>query len=121
MITLDDHQAVFECASLDDALAHAQGLTIPEVVIKRGADPTLVRQELSSEWLHIPTQEVEQVVDTTAAGDSFAAGYLSRRLCGNNAENAATFGNALAAKVIQYRGALIPLEAMKDLIPSQPY
>ena len=121
MITLDDHQAVFECASLDDALAHAQGLAIPEVVIKRGADPTLVRQELSSEWLHIPTQEVEQVVDTTAAGDSFAAGYLSRRLCGNNAENAATFGNALAAKVIQYRGALIPLEAMKDLIPSQTY
>ena len=121
MITLDDHQAVFECASLDDALAHAQGLAIPEVVIKRGADPTLVRQELSSEWLHIPTQEVEQVVDTTAAGDSFAAGYLSRRLCGNNAENAATFGNALAAKVIQYRGALIPWEAMKDLIPSQTY
>ena len=121
MITLDDHQAVFECASMDDALAHAQGLAIPEVVIKRGADPTLVRQELSSEWLHIPTQEVEQVVDTTAAGDSFAAGYLSRRLCGNNAENATTFGNALAAKVIQYRGALIPLEAMKDLIPSQTY
>jgi 2-dehydro-3-deoxygluconokinase len=71
--------------------------------------------------LHIPTQEVEQVVDTTAAGDSFAAGYLSRRLCGNNAENAATFGNVLAAKVIQYRGALIPLEAMKGLIPSQTY
>ena len=121
MITLDDHQAVFECTSLDDALAHAQGLAIPEVVIKRGADPTLVKQENTRQWLQIPTQEVEQVIDTTAAGDSFAAGYLSRRLCGSNAEKAATFGNALAAKVIQYHGALIPLEAMKDLIPSQTY
>ncbi len=121
MITLDDHQAVFECASLDDALVHAQGLAMPEVVIKRGADATLVRPELNSEWLCIPTQFVQQVIDTTAAGDAFAAGYLSRRLCGHNAENAAIFGNTLAARVIQHRGALIPLEAMKDLIPNQTY
>lgn len=121
MITLDDHQAVFECTSLDDALVHAQDLAIPEVVIKRGGDSTLVRQELTSEWLRIPTQAVQQVIDTTAAGDAFAAGYLSRRLCGHNAEHSSIFGNALAARVIQHRGALIPLDAMKDLIPSQTY
>jgi 2-dehydro-3-deoxygluconokinase len=116
MMTLDDHQAVFECDSLDDALIHAQGLKISEVVIKRGAEPTLVRQENTIEWLPVPTQVVEQVVDTTAAGDAFAAGYLSRRLLGSMAENAASFGNTLAARVIQHRGALIPLEAMQDLI-----
>ena len=118
MLTLDDHQAVFECASLDDALVHAKKLAIPEVVIKRGADDTLVRQENSSAWHSIPTQSVNLVIDTTAAGDSFAAGYLSRRLCGASAEIAAAFGNALAARVIQYRGALIPLEALEDLIKS---
>ena len=116
MMTLDDHQAVFECDSLDDALIHAQGLKISEVVIKRGAEPTLVRQEHSIEWLPVPTQVVKQVVDTTAAGDAFAAGYLSRRLVGSRAENSARFGNTLAARVIQHRGALIPLEAMRDLI-----
>jgi 2-dehydro-3-deoxygluconokinase len=121
MITLDDHQAVFDCCSLDNALAHAQSLSIPEVVIKRGADNTLVRQESSSEWHSIPTLSVNQVIDTTAAGDSFAAGYLSRRLCGNSADIAAAFGNALAARVIQHRGALIPMDAMKDLIFSQEY
>jgi 2-dehydro-3-deoxygluconokinase len=121
MITLDDHQAVFECTSLENALDHARGLAMPEVVIKRGADATLVRQELTSEWLRIPTQVVPQVIDTTAAGDAFAAGYLSRRLCGHNAENAAIFGNTLAARVIQHRGALIPSEAMKDLLPNQTY
>ena len=116
MMTLDDHQAVFECDSLDDALIHAQGLTISEVVIKRGAEPTLVRQENTIEWLPVPTQVVKQVVDTTAAGDAFAAGYLSRRLLGSMAENAASFGNTLAARVIQHRGALIPLETMQDQI-----
>lgn len=116
MVTLDDHQAVFDCGSLDNTLAHAQSLSIPEVVIKRGAADTLVRQESSSKWESIPTLPVNQVIDTTAAGDSFAAGYLSRRLCGVSAKMAVIFGNALAARVIQHRGALIPMEAMQDLL-----
>lgn len=118
MITLDDHQAVFECASLQDALAHAQNLSIPEIIIKQGSSPTLVRPEQSTDWRHVSTQVVEQVIDTTAAGDSFAAGYLSRRLSGYSAEISADFGNALAARVIQHRGAIIPLEAIQDLISS---
>lgn len=55
-------------------------------------------------------------MDTTAAGDSFAVGYLSRRLDGASAVDAAVFGNRLAARVIQHRGALIPVEAMWDLM-----
>jgi 2-dehydro-3-deoxygluconokinase len=121
MITLDDHQAVFELASMEDALLHAQHLSMPEVVIKRGALDTLVRSENTAAWHHIPTLPVPQVVDTTAAGDSFAAGYLSRRLCGANSEMAAAFGNALAARVIQHRGALVPFEAIKDLTTSSMY
>lgn len=116
MITLDDHQAVFGLASLDEALAHAQTLNMPEVVIKRGANSTLVRDEPGAPWQSIATERVARVVDTTAAGDSFAAGYLSRRLLGQSAAVAAAFGNKLAAKVIQHRGALVPIEALQDLI-----
>lgn len=120
MITLDDHQSVFECASLQDALAHAQSLSTPEIIVKQGASPTLVKQEKSTEWQSVPTQVVKEVIDTTAAGDSFAAGYLSRRLSGFSAEVSAAFGNALAARVIQHRGAIVPLEAMQDLVSSPP-
>jgi 2-dehydro-3-deoxygluconokinase len=56
------------------------------------------------------------VVDTTAAGDSFAAGYLCQRLRGAGPAEAAAFGNRLAARVIQHPGALIPREAMHDLL-----
>ena len=121
MITLDDHQAVFGQASLQDALTHAQSLTMAEVVIKRGADSTLVRDEPGAPWQSIATEKVARVVDTTAAGDSFAAGYLSRRLLGVSASLAAEFGNKVAARVIQHRGAMIPTDAFKDLIPSPAY
>jgi 2-dehydro-3-deoxygluconokinase len=116
MITLDDHQAVFGHASLEDALTHAQSLNMPEVVIKRGADNTLVRDETGAPWQSVATEKVARVVDTTAAGDSFAAGYLSRRLLGQSAAVAAGFGNQLAAIVIQHRGALVPIEVLQDLI-----
>ena len=116
LITADDHQALFGFKDIDAALADARALSAPELVIKRGASETLVRTD--GVWTGVPTVSVSQVVDTTAAGDSFAAGYLSQRLRGAVPEVAATFGNRLAARVIQHRGAIIPLAEMRDLLPA---
>ena len=116
LITADDHQALFGLRCLDAAVVAAQALPSPEIVIKRGSDPTLVRSPGSDEWQAVATEPVKTVVDTTAAGDSFAAGYLSRRLRGDDVEQAAQFGNRLAARVIQHPGAVIPREAMTDLL-----
>ena len=115
LITADDHQAVFGLSNLEQATQHAQSLRAGEIVIKRGALPTLVKPQNTAAWLTIGTQPVKTVVDTTAAGDSFAAGYLSRRLSGCTAQEAADFGNQLAAIVIQHRGAIIPISAMSDM------
>jgi 2-dehydro-3-deoxygluconokinase len=117
LITADDHLALFQLGDMDAALADAQALAVPELVIKRGADATLVRAD-GGAWQSVPTQRVDRVVDTTAAGDSFAAGYLSQRLCHVSPEDAAHFGNRLAARVIQHHGAIIPLDAMRDLLPA---
>lgn len=115
LVTADDHQALLGLDSADAALAAAQDLAPPELVIKRGAAATLVRAP-GGPWQEAATEPVARVVDTTAAGDSFAAGYLSRRLAGAGALESALFGNRLAARVIQHRGALIPTEAMADLV-----
>ena len=115
LITADDHQALFGFASLETAVAAARELNASEVVIKRGAASTLVRSN-NGPWHSVPTQTMANVVDTTAAGDSFAAGYLSRRLRGTPPEAAAQFGNRLAARVIAHRGAIIPPDAMADLL-----
>ena len=116
LITADDHQALHGLPSLEAAVDAAQALPVGEVAIKRGALPTLVGAE--GRWQEVPTEIVAKVVDTTAAGDSFAAGYLGSRLQGLGQAEAAAFGNRLAARVIQHPGALIPREAMQDLMPA---
>jgi 2-dehydro-3-deoxygluconokinase len=110
LITLEDNAALY---GLDEesALAHAYSLPCDEVVVKRGADPTLVRIR-GMEPIVVPTFHVSKVVDTTGAGDSFAGGYLAARLAGQAPEIAARYGNKLASIVVQYPGAIIPREAM---------
>lgn len=114
LITADDHQALHGLSDLDVAVASAQALPVDEIAIKRGALPT--RVGVNHAWQDVATEAVPRVVDTTAAGDSFAAGYLAQRLRGTAPAEAAAFGNRLAARVIQHPGALIPREAMQDLI-----
>ena len=116
MITLDDEMALQGLEDESRALEHAFALPTPEVVIKRGAYPAIVRLA-GQNPLEVPACHVSKVVDTTAAGDSFAAGYLASRLTGNDAIAAAKTGACLAAVVIQHPGAIIPAEAMpKDLL-----
>jgi len=117
LITADDHQALHALPDLASAVRAAQALPVDEVAIKRGALPALVGSG-AGEWQEVPTEPVARVIDTTAAGDSFAAGYLARRLTGAPPAQAAAFGNRLAARVIQHPGALIPREAMGDLMGS---
>lgn len=114
LITADDHQALLGLPDLAAAVAAAQALPVHEIAIKRGALPAIVGGPEG--WQEVATQAVPRVVDTTAAGDSFAAGYLCRRLRGHPPADAAAFGNRLAARVIQHPGALIPREAMQDLV-----
>lgn len=52
------------------------------------------------------------VVDTTAAGDSFAAAYLAARLGSADPAASAGAGHRLAGTVVCHSGAIIPLEAM---------
>lgn len=119
LITADDHQALHGLPDLAAAVSAAQALPVDEVAIKRGGLPALVGGIRSDgHWQEVPTETVPRVVDTTAAGDSFAAGYLSRRLRGVPPAEAAAFGNRVAARVIQHPGALIPRDAMQDLLGS---
>jgi 2-dehydro-3-deoxygluconokinase len=60
-----------------------------------------------------------QAVDTTAAGDSFAAAYLAARLGGATPETAARAGHKLAGVVVGYPGAIIPRAAINRPMSSQ--
>jgi len=115
LITLDDEAALHGLADAEAAQRLARALPCAEVVMKRGAGATLIRAG-DGHLVEVPTQAVGMVVDTTAAGDSFGAGYVAARLGGADPRSAADWGNRLAARVIQHPGALIPREAMADLM-----
>jgi 2-dehydro-3-deoxygluconokinase len=67
----------------------------------------------------IEAAPVADVLDTTAAGDSFAAGYLAARLGGAGVVAAAAAGHRLARAVVRHRGAIIPRAAMPEAIMPQ--
>ena len=48
--------------------------------------------------------------DTTGAGDAFNAGYLACRLQGHNMASSLAAAQALAARVVQHRGAILPAD-----------
>jgi 2-dehydro-3-deoxygluconokinase len=92
----------------------ADRLTVPELVLKLSEPACRVRAQGVDQV--VTTKVIERVVDTTAAGDSFAAAYLAARLAGVGPVAAAQAGHRLAGAVICYPGAIIPLAAMPDQI-----
>ena len=106
LLTVDDEQALFGFGDCAEVFATYAQIGTPEVVLKRGAEACLIRCD--GEAFEVPAQKVDKVVDTTAAGDSFSAAYLARRLLGGSPAEAAQAGHELASRVIQVPGALIP-------------
>jgi len=116
LITEDDDRKVWGETNI---IERCQWFGCQEVVIKRGSEPCKVVTDLQTsdtDTFYIAANQVDKMVDTCAAGDSFAAGYLAGRLSGESATAAAELGHHLASIVIQYPGAIIPSDAMKKLM-----
>ncbi len=75
----------------------------PIVVVKRGPDPVTVRTADDTIDLAVPL--VPDVVDTTGAGDAFAAGFLMALVDDATPEAAAQAGIASAARVLSTPGS----------------
>ncbi|ALS97183.1 sugar kinase [Lacimicrobium alkaliphilum] len=113
LLTDEDEFAIYGEQQLAQIISRCMALKIPEAVIKRGGSKALVLDK--SDLCEVPAQRVEPVVDTSAAGDAFAAGFLSLWLQNASGQQAAKAGHKLAARVIQYPGAIIAPEQMSDL------
>ncbi len=115
-LTQDDEQMLWGNTHYQDSIIRSKKLNASEIIIKRGSESCIV--ETLNERVEVPANIItkDKIVDTTAAGDSFSAGYLSVRLKGGTIEDAIQKGHDLAGTVIQHRGAIIPPEAMNNLI-----
>lgn len=104
--TLDDERALFGDHDGDACAARLVATGVREAVVKDGARGCLVVS--GGAVTRVPALPGVTVVDTTAAGDSFNAGYLSARLRGERPARAAVDGHRLAAQVVGHPGALLP-------------
>lgn len=88
-------------SSLPEVLAVA-----PWVIITRGAEGCSVHTRKDS--LTLPACSVATVVDPTGAGDAFRAGLLRGISRGWALSDGCKLGAALAAKVVEQQGGLLP-------------
>ncbi|WP_392560465.1 2-dehydro-3-deoxygluconokinase [Orbus mooreae] len=115
-LTLDDEDLLWGKQPYEQVIERTKQYGVTEIVIKRGSESCIV--DCPEGRFDIPANKIakEKVVDTTAAGDSFGAGYLAARLTGAGPELSAKQGHLVAGTVIQYRGAIIPLEYTPSLL-----
>jgi 2-dehydro-3-deoxygluconokinase len=107
--TFDDEALLWGDASPEATVERLQAFGIAEVVVKNGPNSALVSSGGQQDYVPVP--DVVAPVDTTAAGDSFNAGYLAARLTGGKPGDAAIAAHRLAAEKIKHRGAIMPRTA----------
>jgi sugar/nucleoside kinase (ribokinase family) len=86
---------------------------VPTLVITRGPEGAIAIE--NGQQIAIPAAPVSEVVDTTGAGDLFAAGFLTARCKGAGLERCLWTGAIAAAEVIQHFGAR-PITDLKKLV-----
>lgn len=105
---MDEEKAYFSMNSAEEAIDRYLALGVDMVMLKRGAEGGLLH--VAGETVAVPPAPASTVVDTTAAGDSFAGGFLAMLMQGEGAERAARVASGLAARVIAQPGALVRLK-----------
>ena len=74
-------------------------------IVKIGKKGVLVRR--GEEQVHCPARDVEHVVDTTAAGDYFSAGFLYALSLGKDLMSCARLGSLLSGHIIEVVGTAL--------------
>ena len=108
----DEIRHLTGCGDTSDCIA-AIGPRVRTLVMTRGADGALAVENGSA--VAIPAAPAGKVVDTTGAGDLFAAGFLSGRCRGRDLRGCLEAGSLCAAEIISHFGAR-PEADLKQLV-----
>ncbi len=88
-------------------------LGVSHVVVKDGGNPVVFQSEPMGTQVPFPPIGIPE--DTTAAGDSFNAGVLNGLTSGRDLQKSIQEGCALAGRVVQESGALVPVRRVRAI------
>ena len=108
----DEIKSMAQTSSFEESLEYAKSLNITAAITKGSSGSVVVSNGSVTE---ITAQKVDKVVDTTGAGDLFAAGFLYGYSKNKNMEECGDYASIAAAEVISHYGAR-PLEKLSSLI-----
>ncbi|MEZ8094257.1 sugar kinase [Photobacterium swingsii] len=115
LLTFDDEQALYGDETVEQCITRTSQAGVGEIIIKRGSKDCLVVEGENANYVAPIDVERDRIIDTTAAGDSFSAGFIAKRFAGGSAKEAAFAGHSVAGAVIQYKGAIIPRSATDSI------
>lgn len=105
--------SLYQAANFDDALARVRQKKNRIAAVTRSAKGAVI---VGNDQVHpVAAERVVKVVDTTGAGDLFAAGFLFGLTHGHNLPSAGRIGALCAAEIISHFGAR-PEVSLKDLV-----
>ncbi len=107
--------ALYECNTFEEA-AEAARTDVAVAALTRSEAGSLVLR--GGETVKIAAHHTK-VVDTTGAGDAYAAGFLSGLTSGKSLEICGRMGSIAAAEIISHYGAR-PETDLRKLMPSAP-
>ncbi|MFI4951464.1 MAG: adenosine kinase, partial [Caulobacterales bacterium] len=109
--------ALFETDDFDLAVEQLRP-RVTLAAVTRGAQGSVVLTE--GERLTVAAEPVEKVVDTTGAGDQYAAGFMFGLARGRPLQQCGKLGSLAAAEVISHYGPR-PQVSLKELAASKGY
>ncbi|SKB92887.1 PfkB family carbohydrate kinase [Dyadobacter psychrophilus] len=87
-------------------------LGVKEVIITLGSKGSLIYKD--NDFFRIPAYKPTAIVDATGCGDTYMAGYLSKKIQGADIQEAGEFGAAMATLKIQSSGPFSGNAAMVE-------
>ena len=112
---VEDMSNLYQLDKARDILAFCEPFNLDVVVINNGSQ-CVVTYANDTKIIHDVTP-VDNVVDTTSAGDAFNGAFLGAYLSGHDLSTAVNMATSAAATVIQHPGAIAPEETFKAALP----
>ena len=109
----NEEEAMALTGKSSELAIHEIAEKVPTVIVKEGANGSWVKQ--ADLFTHIPVYKEIKPLDTTAAGDYYAAGYFYGMINRMNPEKCAKLGTLLSYYIIQVIGTKLPEETWAEI------